>query len=153
MRRQDKFDLERFLPYVTARFAGRLSATLATLYQREFGLTIVEWRVMANLYQHDRLLSKEIVARTDMDKVKVSRAVQSLLDKKWLKKVTSPSDNRAYYVTLTASGQRTMQKLLPRVLQWQSQLLATTSNNEVVALLRTIEKLNRQLENMATTSD
>ena len=53
--------------------------SIAAAYERDFGLSIPQWRVMAVLARNPGLSAAEVAARTAMDKVAVSRAVQGLL--------------------------------------------------------------------------
>ena len=72
------FDLSAFLPYQLAVVASRVSKGFAERYRAEFGLTIPEWRVLAHMAQFDAVSVREIQARVDMDKSKVSRAAARL---------------------------------------------------------------------------
>ncbi len=149
MSKKSSLELKQFLPYMMVRLADRLSTTLATIYQRDYGISIAEWRVMANVYEHGELMSKAIASLTNMDKVKVSRAVQTLEEKGWIQKKGSAADNRAYFIVLTAKGKAMMKKMVPRVLTWQSELLKTVSKKELTVFLKTVAKLEQQLDKMA----
>ena len=72
--RRSDLKLDRFLPYVLNTLAERISAGLSTIYAGEYGLTIPEWRVMANLAEHGTLNARQIVQFTTMEKSMVSRA-------------------------------------------------------------------------------
>ena len=65
--------LNGFLPYVLANLAERVSAGLSHIYADEYQLTIPEWRVIANLAEHDTLNAPQYVEFTTMAKRKVSR--------------------------------------------------------------------------------
>lgn len=141
-------ELDKFLPYVLVNLAKRLSSTLATTYQREYDLSIPEWRVVANLNQSGSLTSKEIGQQTYMDKVTVSRAIKNLSDKGWVKKQAHPEDSRAHIVSLTRKGRAVIEKLAPRVLQWESALLECLSGQEYRLLIQAIGKLDGRLDFM-----
>lgn len=72
------FDLAAFLPCQLSVAASRVSRGFAERYRAEFGLSIPEWRVLAHLAQSDTVSVREIHARVDMDKSKVSRAAVRL---------------------------------------------------------------------------
>ena len=74
--------LDRFLPYRLSVLSNTVSMSIAGAYEREFGLTIPQWRVMAVLARLPDLSAVEVAERTAMDKVAVSRAVQALLGSK-----------------------------------------------------------------------
>lgn len=141
-----RLDLDDFLPYLLVNLSKRLSAALAETYQRDHALTIAEWRVMANLNQSGALTSKEIGRQTYMDKVKVSRAVKSLVAKDWVVRRPRPEDSRSHTVSLTAAGRAVIRDVIPRVLQWQASLLDALSERERATLMRVIGKLDRRLD-------
>ena len=76
--KQDRLQLEQFLPYVLNRLADRVSEDMSALYTRDYGLTVPEWRIVANLAEHQTLNARTIVSLTGMEKTKVSRAVSAL---------------------------------------------------------------------------
>lgn len=63
-----------------------------------------EWRTLANLGQHGRLTATQITGYGNMDKTKVSRAVASLKQRKWLENETDDQDARVEWLSLTDSG-------------------------------------------------
>lgn len=145
-RNDTDLELSRFLPYLLVNLSKRLSTALSATYQRDYDLSVHEWRVLANLNQSGALTSKEIGEQTYMDKVKVSRAIKGLDEKGWTRKGPHPSDSRAYLVSLTAAGRRVIEKIIPRVLSWESELLQALSTQERAALMTAIHKLNARLD-------
>ena len=67
------------MPYRLSVLTNIVSMSIAEAYEREFGLTIPQWRVIAVLARYPDLSAIEVAERTAMDKVAVSRAVQGLL--------------------------------------------------------------------------
>src|SRR5689334_13638909 len=72
--------LTRFLPYRLSVLANTVSHTLAKLYEKRFGITIPEWRIIAVLGGGETMSAGEIAQRTAMDKVQVSRAISRMLE-------------------------------------------------------------------------
>ena len=100
--------LEEFLPYRFAVLAGEISKQLSLAYSEKFGLTIPEWRIMANLGElpdEDDTLSPQAVSeRGHMDKAKVSRAIASMVEAGLLVRETDPRDHRAALLRLSKKG-------------------------------------------------
>ena len=71
--------LREFLPYRLSVLSNTISRRIAEIYDREFGLTIWQWRVMAVTGDTPGISATDIGQRTAMDKVAVSRAVGRLL--------------------------------------------------------------------------
>ena len=75
----DELILEDFLPYRLAVLSHTVSTKIAGVYDKRFGLTIPEWRVLAILGRFPGLSAVEVAERTMLDKVAVSRAVTKLI--------------------------------------------------------------------------
>jgi DNA-binding MarR family transcriptional regulator len=119
-----EFDLSAFLPYQLAVAASRVSRGFAEVYRDEFGLTIPEWRVLAHLAQSGAVSVREIHARVDMDKSKVSRAAARLESAGLIEKRENGTDRRLLDMTLTAKGQDLFVRIVPVALAYQAQVMA-----------------------------
>src|SRR4030095_4990137 len=91
-RTADKLHLDRFVPYRLSVLSNIVSMSIAAAYEREFGLTIPEWRVIAVLARYPDLSAIEVAERTAMDKVAVSRAVQRLIATRRLERAYDKGD-------------------------------------------------------------
>ena len=118
------FDLSVFLPYQLAVAASRVSKGFADRYRAEFGLTIPEWRVLAHLAQSDAVSVREIHARVDMDKSKVSRAAARLEEAGLIEKRENPDDRRLLDMRLTPKGREVIARIVPIADEYQAELLA-----------------------------
>jgi DNA-binding MarR family transcriptional regulator len=140
--------LSSFLPYVLANLAERVSASLSHIYADEFQLTIPEWRVIANLAEHDTLNARQIVEFTTMEKSKVSRAVGNLSARGLVSQQRAQGDSRAKDLTLTAAGKALYGSIVPRVLAWERELLEGLSPGEYRDLMYALEKLGGRLQSL-----
>lgn len=118
------FDLTDFLPYQLSVAASRISRDFADRYRSEFGLTIPEWRVLAHLAQSGAVSVREIHARVDMDKSKVSRAASRLQSAGLITKDQHPTDGRLIHLSLTDTGNTLVSRIIPIAEAYQAELLA-----------------------------
>ena len=139
-----ELQLETFLPYLVNNLADRISTGLSRIYADEYGLSIPEWRVLANLAEHGVLNAKQIVSATGMEKSKVSRAVKNLTARDLIVQRRKEGDNRAWDLALTATGLSLYADLVPRVLAWESQLLDCLSVGEYRDFMYLLGKLRQQ---------
>jgi DNA-binding MarR family transcriptional regulator len=116
------FDLDGFLPYQINVLAGRLSREFGALYRDRFGISIPEWRVLAHLGQAGRVSVREIYARVDMDKSKVSRAAARLESAGYITKTQSRADRRLVDMALTDKGRALMAELAPIAEAFEAEL-------------------------------
>lgn len=119
----DGFRLGDFLPYQLAALAARVSRDFAQVYEREFGLDIPEWRVIAHLGEAEQVSVREIHARVDMDKSRVSRAAARLEAAGLVTKEANPGDRRLVSLALTEAGRDLLARIGPRALAYERALL------------------------------
>lgn len=137
------FDLSAFLPYRLSVAAARVSRALARRYQDEFGLSIPEWRVLAHLSGSagGPISVRDIEARADMEKSRVSRAVARLEAAGYLRKSAGPGDRRLLDLALTEAGQALMARLIPVALGYQADLIRHLGP-EAAALIAALDALD-----------
>lgn len=139
----DNFDLTAFLPYQLAVAAARVSKAFSERYRTEFGLSIPEWRVLAHLAGGDAVSVREIHARVDMDKSKVSRAAARLQEAGLIEKRDHAEDRRLLDMRLTAEGHALMARIVPIANDYQAELMAQLGKEGApfrTALLRLLEE-------------
>ena len=133
--------LENFLPYRLSILSNTISSAIAAAYDRRFGLTIPEWRVIAVLGRFPGLSAVEVADRTMMDKVAVSRAVTRLLKNGRIDREFADADRRRSILNLSEEGRRVHDQVAPLALKFEADLLHGLSDEEINALNSTIERL------------
>ncbi len=144
----DTLTLERFLPYKLSVLASTVGVKIAASYERKFGLTIPEWRVMAMLAQYPEISAVDVAERTAMDKVAVSRAVQGLLSKGYVKREIHAEDRRRSMLTLSASGRSVYKRVVPVARGFEDQLLTAVSSRERKVLEDLLTRLQEQAQKL-----
>jgi len=124
-------ELDRFLPYRLSVLSNRISSEIAALYEARFGVSVTEWRVMAVLGRYPNLSAMEVAEHTAMDKVAVSRAVNSLIDRGLLLRDIHSDDRRRSVLALSAAGFVIYDQIVPLALSYERQLLDSLSAAEV----------------------
>ena len=118
------FALDQFLPYRLSVAAARVSRRFARLYGEESGISIPEWRVLAHLAQAGSVSVRDICARIDMDKSKVSRAATRLEEAGLVEKLGHAGDRRLVALSLTSDGEALMARLGAIAAAFHADLLA-----------------------------
>ncbi len=142
--RDPDFDLAEFLPYQLAVAAARVSRAFAERYHRDFGISIPEWRVLAHLAQSGAVSVREIHARVDMDKSKVSRAAARLEAAGHITKRGHETDRRLVELALTDQGRALFARIVPVARAYQDELEAALGA-DAAALRRGLGKLSEAL--------
>lgn len=128
------FVLEEFLPYQLSVTGNRISRLFARRYSDAFGISIAEWRVMAVLGRFGTLSPGGITERTEMDKVKVSRAAARLAAAGLLTSEPDPVDGRVRRFGLTPRGVRMHASIVPLARALEAELAAGLPPSEWQAL-------------------
>jgi DNA-binding MarR family transcriptional regulator len=133
--------LEDFLPYRLSILSNTVSSTIAGTYDRRFGLSIPEWRVIAVLGRFPGLSAVEVAERTMMDKVAVSRAVSKLLKSGRIDRQFADADRRRSILNLTDAGRQVLDEIAPLALKFEEDLLHGLNEEEIHTLNVLTERL------------
>jgi DNA-binding MarR family transcriptional regulator len=134
-------ELERFLPYRLSVLSNTISQAIAREYADRFELSVTEWRVIAVLGRYPDLSASEVAERTAMDKVAVSRAVNSLIDAGRVRREVHGGDRRRSVLALTARGRKVYEEVAPRALDYERRLIEVLDTEERHWLDRILGKL------------
>ena len=134
-------ELNDFLPYRLSILSLKVSKGIAKHYEDQFGINTSEWRILVILYKNPEINAKEIGLLSQMDKVRISRTVKSLLKKSYIEQTTDSNDARARIYKHSPSGKILMRAVIPDALRYEEQLLQQLSKKEQQQLHHLIEKL------------
>lgn len=137
-------DLEQFFPYRLARLAEQVSLATAQVYRTRFALGRDEWRVMAALAQGSEMKTGDVLERTTMEKMQVSRALARLERDGFVERSPDPGDGRAWLVRLRPAGLALYRKIVPMVQAREEYLLADLSAAERQVLDAAFEKVGER---------
>lgn len=134
-------DLEHFLPYRLSVLSNRLSQGIAETYERRFGLSVTEWRVIAIIGRYPGVSATEVAQRSAMDKVAISRAVRRLLDEGRIEREHNDADRRARHLRLSPAGREIYDEIVPAALAYERRIRTALTGEENRMLDRLIEKI------------
>ena len=138
--------LERFAPYRIVALGHLLSGRMARTYADE-NITIPEWRVLAVVAQADETAARDVVKRTPMDKMTVSRAVSSLEEKGLVIREASETDRRVNMLSLSPVGRDLFDRVAALALDYEDSLLSVLSTEERDVFVQTLSKLEARVTN------
>ena len=148
----DELILEDFLPYRLAVLSHTVSTKIAGVYDKRFGLTIPEWRVIAILGRFPGLSAVEVAERTMLDKVAVSRAVTKLIKNGRLDREFADADRRRSILNLTEEGRRVHDEIAPLALAFEAELLEGIETDNLAAFDQVMERLLEKAHRLGTGS-
>ena len=134
--------LDGFLPYRLSVLSNAISSKIAGVYEREFELSVWQWRIIAVLGEREGLTSTEVAQRTLMDKPTVSRAAASLIERGILERHIDADDRRRAPMRLTEEGQAIYAAVIPRALEHERELLDALTTQEAETLHALLSRLS-----------
>ena len=133
--------LDDYLPYRLSLAAAEVSRLVARAYEDRFGVTIPQWRIIANLAEHGPTTPQRLGRLAAMDKVTVSRAGQGLLERGLARRIENGKDRRSHILTLTDEGVTLYNTIAPLALAFERALIDDWSAED-------IERLHSQLKTL-----
>ena len=141
--------LDSYLPYRLSVASNAVSGLIARAYEDRFALSVPQWRLMCVLAEDGGLTQREIVARTVMDKVTVSRAARGLAGRRLIARSENESDGRSHVLTLTDGGRRLHAEIAPLALAYEAALICGLAPAEVAQLKRLLARLQHAAGTLA----
>ena len=100
-----------------------------------------QWRVICVLAEGGGLTQVQVVARTVMDKVTVSRAAQGLLKRALVARSDHHADGRSHVLALSETGRGLHAEIAPLALAYEAALISGLTPDEVALLKRLLARL------------
>lgn len=136
--------LDDLLLYRLAR-AMRAGSGMATrLVEGGFGITRREWGMIATLAQEGEMTSSTLATHLHLDRVRTSRGLRSLVEKKLVERRQDSEDRREVHVRLSASGQQLFGQLFPRIAGLNTGLLEGIAPADLDVFLRCLQHLEQR---------
>jgi len=149
-----RLDLFRFVPFRLNRLAAEVSSALSSEYRERYGLDIPEWRVLATLGFRDEACSAQYIAHcTRTHKSTISRAVTALMTRQLVERVENKDDRREFDLRLTRQGKALYEKLVPRLLRREREIMACLTAREREDFTRLLGKIERSLDLVQTSEE
>lgn len=147
---KDDLILEEFLPYRLAITSHTVSTNIARVYEKRFGVSIPEWRVIAILGRFPGLSAVEVADRTFMDKVAVSRAVSKLIKNGRISREFADADRRRSILNLSEQGHEVHNEIAPLALQFERELLQDIGDKDFEYFSTVLEQILEKARQLGT---
>jgi DNA-binding MarR family transcriptional regulator len=146
---EEALRLDSYLPYRLSVASNAVSGLIARAYEDRFGLSIPQWRLICVLAEDGSLTQVQIVTRTMMDKVTVSRAALGLVKRRLIGRSQNKHDGRSHVLTLSPAGQSLHAEIAPLALAYEAALIAGLDPTEVGLLKRLLSRLQASASQLA----
>lgn len=139
-------DIQTYVPYFLASVNSALSRGASKRYLDQFGIGIVEWRVVAMLAIEPRITASRVCEVVAMDKGAASRALTRLQDLGYVDFDAPARDPRKKIWWLNDRGYDLHDDLLTLALERERQLLDGVASDDLEAFLRVMRILRRNVD-------
>lgn len=134
------------VPFRVMTVAKMLDRITGATIQQEAGLSLAQWRVMANLMALGETTAKSLSERAHVDPAEVSRAISSLEKLGYLSRRMHPDSKAKRLVSLTTEGLALTERLAAGRRAAYANLLGALSEEELEAFNNSLFKLATRIE-------
>lgn len=135
--------LEERVIYRFFLIAKRFDQALVAMHSRKLGISVSNSKILRVIAFHGPLSASELGARTSLDPDKITRAVDTLVDRSYVIRKSDEADRRKVVLTLSAKGRRVHDKIEMVVSAMEADLLSVLTAEERKALGSSLDKLEQ----------
>lgn len=139
-------DIEEFLTYHLNILARKLSRRHSRFLNENFEMALAEWWLLAQISQKSPTTVRDLAARTLIDKAQVSRGIEQLKGRGYVRRETDPKDKRSALFYITQTGTDAYEQIMPARRANQSELMSQLTREERDMFRASITKLNAYLD-------
>lgn len=147
-----EFHLERFLPYLVHRVGSRLAEGFEDGFA-DAGVSLPEWRALSILHEFGPQTMGEIARRTSINASTMTRLVGQMEKRSLVKRERPLGNQRTVYVRILAGGRKKVEYLIPRVLDYETELAGCFSLAELQTLKTLLIKFSQSLTDETGAAD
>ncbi|SFQ02272.1 MarR family winged helix-turn-helix transcriptional regulator [Variovorax sp. 770b2] len=133
--------LDDLLLYRLSRAARAGSGMATRMVEGGFGITRREWGMIGTLAEVGEITPSALAERLDLDRVRTSRGLRSLTDKKLVERRQDAEDRREVHVRLSPSGRQLFGELFPRIARLNTELLDGMDAAHIEIFLQCLRRL------------
>lgn len=134
-------DIAHYAPFLLNAVSNAWGRKTSTIYRNDFGLGLVEWRVIAMLNIEPSITASRVCDVIRLDKAAVSRALKHLLEKGLLSFEQPSNDPRKRLWRLSEEGLKTHDALLSVALSCENELVAGVAPEDLDVFLRVMRQM------------
>lgn len=146
-------NVDAYIPFYLTVVTNALSGSASSQYRREFGIGIVDWRVLAMLALEPEISASRICEVLALDKGATSKALMRLCEKGLVHKGAPLKDLRKKNWCLTTAGEVLHDKILDRALEREEQLVRGIGDADLDMFLSVLRRMDQNLRDMKDGQD
>ncbi|WP_308340860.1 MarR family winged helix-turn-helix transcriptional regulator [Pseudomonas tolaasii] len=128
-----ELNLSRHIPRLVTFLAKKLATGTSNGYRKNFGIGVVEWRMLSMLAGEDHITGNRISQVIGLAKSAINRSLQTLESSGYFSSQVDSRDARRNNVSLTESGHELHDQVLKVALEREHRLLSDLSPKRLIA--------------------
>jgi DNA-binding MarR family transcriptional regulator len=141
-------DINTYIPYFLSSVNNALSSGASAQYLRDYGIGIVDWRVISMLAIEPGIPASRICSVVSLDKGATSRSLAKLAEVGMVTFETFENDPRRRKWTLSEAGYDIHDTILAAALERERKLIAGVDPDDLEAFLRVIRIMRRNVDDL-----
>ena len=141
-------DLRDLVSFQLRQLSNLYTKNTASVYQRKFGLTMNEWRLIALVDAAGNISLNRLASQAQFDKGLTSRIVTALIERGVILRQTDPNDARGIALSLTDQGVDLVAEVFPQAVELNTQLQSCLTRSERDTLAVVLQKMTHQARAM-----
>ncbi|PRR91505.1 MarR family winged helix-turn-helix transcriptional regulator [Bacillus atrophaeus] len=121
------------------------------IHLKEDGITPEQWTVLKRVGESRGISQKELSARADKDQATMTKILDLLEKKNFIRREANPRDRRSFLVVLTEAGEELKQTLTDKMEILFAGLLENTSDEDLAVFLGILDRINGNIANNTTS--
>lgn len=143
-----KINIERHATAQINMLANKLMMKSSSAYTQNFGIGMMEWRVIAVLSNNPNSSLQVVSDILGLDKAAISRTIKKLEEKKYISIDGDETDKRVYVINLTNSGKELYEVAADFAIEREKQLLENLNEEEKDQLFKLLRILRNKVDTM-----
>ncbi|WP_378943242.1 MarR family winged helix-turn-helix transcriptional regulator [Paracoccus sp. R86501] len=139
-------DIDHYAPFLLNAVSNAWSRNTSAIYRRDFGLSLVDWRIIAMLNIEPGITASRICDVIRLDKAAVSRSLKHLSEKELLRTQQPSNDPRKRLWWLSEAGLKTHDTLLAVALSCEEGLLSGVAAGDLDIFLKVMRQMLHNID-------
>jgi DNA-binding MarR family transcriptional regulator len=136
-----RLELGERATYRFSILSARQVSRVARIYLQKYGLTGNTWRVLSIVGYYGPLSATEVCRHASLEPDKVTRAVDLLVGKGYVRRRQDPRDRRKVILSLSAKGRRVYDAIEEIRYEMEREMMGILSPSELDTLYAILDKL------------
>ena len=143
-----KINIDRHATAQINMLANKLMMKSSSAYTQNFGIGMMEWRVIAVLSNNPNSSLQVVSDILGLDKAAISRTIKKLEEKKYISIDGDETDKRVYVINLTNSGKELYEVAADFAIEREKQRLENLNEEEKDQLFKLLRILRNKVDTM-----